>query len=59
MSPIQFINYARKFLVAVGAALGVLAVALVDNSVSPQEWIQVAIAALGAVGVYSIPNKEV
>lgn len=54
----EFVQYAAKFLVAVAAALGVLAVALEDNVVSPSEWVQVAIAALGAIGVYAVPNKK-
>ena len=59
MSVLQFIKYAKKFLVAVAAALGVLAVALSDGVVSPSEWVQVAIAALGALGVYQAKNEEV
>lgn len=47
----------RKFFVAVAAALGVLAVALVDGSVDASEWVQIALAALGALGVYAVPNR--
>ncbi len=52
----DFASYARKFLVAIAAALGVLVVALTDNIVSTTEWVQIGIAALGAVGVYYTPN---
>lgn len=50
-------NY-TKFLVALGAALGVLATALSDGSVSPAEWVAVGIAVLGAFGVYQLPNQS-
>ena len=48
----------RKFLVALGAALGVLATALHDSQVTASEWVGVAIAFLGALGVYQVPNKS-
>ena len=54
---IGFAGYARKFLVALAAALAILVVALSDDAVTRLEWVQVAIAFLGAVGVYQIPNK--
>lgn len=63
MTATQFVGYARKALVAAAAALGVLAVALATGSeagpsVSVAEWVQVLIAALGAVGVYMTPNDR-
>lgn len=58
MTFIQFVAYARKFLVALIAALGVLATALADGSVTGSEWVGILIAFLGALGVYSIPNQQ-
>ncbi len=52
----EFVGYARKFLVAVVAALAVLGVALADGVVTGSEWTQVVVAALGAVGVYVVKN---
>lgn len=52
----MFAAYARKFLVAVAAALGVLMVALSDEKVTTTEWVQIVISALGSVGVYYVPN---
>jgi hypothetical protein len=45
----------RKFLVAIASALAVLSASLPDG-VSSAEWIAVALAALGALGVYAVPN---
>ena len=58
MNILQFINYARKFFVALAAALAILGVALVDNSVSTSEWVQIALAFLGALGVYTVANGK-
>lgn len=52
----QFIQYARKFLVALAAALAILAVAMTDG-LTPTEWVNVALAFLGALGVYATPNR--
>lgn len=49
----------RKFLIAVGAAVGVAAAALADGSIDATEGIAVALAFLGAIGVYQVPNKPV
>lgn len=46
-----------KFFVALGAALAVLATALSDGAVSGTEGISVALAFLGALGVYQLPNQ--
>jgi hypothetical protein len=48
----------RKALVAVGGALAVLTVALADGTVSTLEWVQVAIGALTAAGVYHVPTES-
>lgn len=54
----DFAQYAAKFLVALTAALGVAAFALEDNVITTSEWVQIAIAFLGAAGVYVVPNKS-
>lgn len=59
MTLTNFVPYARKFLVALAAALAILVTALVDNTVSASEWVTIALAFLGAAGVYQTPNKEV
>lgn len=46
----------RKALVAVGAACGVAAAALSDGKLDAAEIVAVALAFLGALGVYQIPN---
>lgn len=46
----------NKFWVALGGALAALLV-VVDGGITAKEWIQVAIAALTAAGVYQIPNR--
>ena len=53
-------NTARytKFLIALGAALAILGSALSDGAVTAQEWVNIAIAFLGSLGVYQFPNKE-
>lgn len=54
----QFVKYAKKFLIAVAAALGVAAAALSDGVVTPSEWVQIVLAALGALGVYRAANDS-
>ena len=49
----------RKFLVAAAAALGALAVALANGSVDTAEGVAIALAFLGALGVYQVPNANV
>lgn len=47
-----------KFVVAFLAAAAVTAVAAIsDNTITPAEWLAIAVAGLGAVGVYVVPNK--
>lgn len=48
----------RKFLVALGAALGVAGAALSDGSVSGSEASQIALALVGAGLVWLIPNED-
>lgn len=47
----------KKFLVAASGALATIAL-VSEGGVSTLEWIQVAIAALAAAGVYQIPNSS-
>lgn len=56
MSGLQFVSYARKFCVALVAALAVLTTSLADGSVTGSEWVSVAIAFAGAIGVYQVSN---
>lgn len=48
----------RKFLIALGAALGVLAAALSDGIVSAAEWVQIGLAFGGGIGVFAVPNSS-
>lgn len=53
-------RYAKALVAAVPfilAALKVLSDALGDGTVSTQEWLGTAIAALGALTVYAVPNR--
>ena len=54
----EWIAGARKFLVALAAALASLGAALGDGDIHSTEWIQIALAFLAALGVYQIANKE-
>lgn len=51
-------DYAKLVAAVVTAAGVAMASALSDADVSRAEWIQVAIAALGAFVVYRIPNTQ-
>jgi hypothetical protein len=47
-----------KFLVAAAtAALVAVGAAITDDVITTAEWVAIALAALGAVGVYVVPNK--
>ena len=48
---------AAKFLTALASALSVAASVAADGITSP-DAITIALAFLGALGVYAIPNKE-
>jgi hypothetical protein len=49
--------YLKAITAAVVAGLGVLALALEDGVVDPNEWVNVAIATLVGLGaVYAVPN---
>lgn len=49
--------YTKAILSALSAGLVVLSSAI-TGGISVPEWIQVAIAAAGAVGVYALPNTK-
>lgn len=58
MSKIDYLlNDARKFLLALLAALAILAAALSDGAVSTSEWIQIAVAFGGALLVHEVSNQ--
>lgn len=53
------LNYLKAFVGAVIAGLGVLALALEDGAVQPNEWVNIAIATLTAfAGVWAVPNIQ-
>lgn len=50
-------EYAKAIIGAVLAGLAVVGTALTDGSVSPAEWVDVAVAALTVfAGVFGLPN---
>lgn len=49
-------EYAKTIVAVVMAALVALQTALTDGGVSSQEWITIALAGLGALGVLAVPN---
>lgn len=52
-------KYAKAIIAALIAGLGILGEGLTDGSLSGQEWIAAAVAALVALGgVYLVPNKS-
>lgn len=53
---IEFVKVAKKFCIALIAALAILATALSDNVISTSEWIQIGVAFAGAAGVYQFKN---
>jgi peptidoglycan/LPS O-acetylase OafA/YrhL len=54
MKPMQ---YAKAAVAAVAAGAGTLATALADDHVTTGEWVAVAVAVLGALGItYAVPN---
>lgn len=48
--------YAKGIVAALTAGLVALQTALSDNTVTAPEWVTIAIALLGALGVVLIPN---
>ncbi len=49
-------RYAKTIVAVLVAALTSLQAAISDDRVTNNEWIIIALAALGAVGVYALPN---
>lgn len=49
--------YTKSILAVLTAGLTVLASVIVGG-ISVSEWIQIALAALGALGVYAVPNAD-
>lgn len=46
-----------KAVLAVLSAILVLLVNLIVDGITVSEWLQLGVAALGALGVYSVPNR--
>lgn len=51
------VSHIRKAVAALVAAGAILGVALTDGQVSAQEAVEVALAGLGALGVYTVRNE--
>ena len=47
-----------KFVLAALGAVLTLLVNVISDGVSLSEWLQLLVAALGALGVYAIPNRQ-
>lgn len=50
-------RYAKTLVAVLIAGLTALTSAITDNRVTNAEWIMIGLAALGALGVYLVPNK--
>jgi hypothetical protein len=51
-------KYLKAIYGAVAAGLGALSVAYADGAITGPEWVTIAIAAFGALGViWGVPNK--
>lgn len=48
--------YTKSILAVLAAGLAVAASAI-TNGITPTEWMQIALAGLGALGVFAVPNK--
>lgn len=52
-------KYAKAYAAALAAGSGVLVTALEDDRVTSGEWVLVALAVLGALGVtWAVPNRR-
>lgn len=49
-------TYAKFLVAALTTGLVALQTALTDGTVTAAEWVTITIAALGALGVWAIPN---
>jgi hypothetical protein len=50
-------RYSKTIVATLIAGLTVLASAISDNVITAQEWTNIALACLGALGVYVVPNR--
>jgi hypothetical protein len=50
-------KYTKLILAALSAVLVLLVSFISDNNISTSEVLQLVVAALGALGVYAVPNK--
>lgn len=50
-------NYSKFIAASVATGLISLQLAITDGEVSVSEWITIALAVLGALGVYAVENK--
>jgi hypothetical protein len=50
-------KYAKFGVAVLIAVLTALAAAITDNQVTPAEWVTIALAGAGALGVYLVPNR--
>lgn len=57
MTAIQLVNSARKFCVAMAAALVVAGAGLADGTLTGAEWVAILAAFGGAIGVYQATNE--
>ena len=51
-------TYAKAAVAVLTAALIAVQTALTDGQVTSSEWVTIGLAALGALGVYLIPNAS-
>lgn len=57
--PMKVGSYAKAIVAAAAAGTGSLFQAVGDNAITPGEWVTVALAVLGALGITAaIPNAE-
>lgn len=50
-------RYAKGIVAFLAAAASVAVAAISDGTITPSEWLGIALAGLGAVGVVVVPNK--
>ena len=52
-------RYAKAIVAFLVGGLAVAYTALIDGAISPQEWVGIALGALGSpAAVYAVPNKR-
>jgi hypothetical protein len=51
-------QYAKFAVAAIAAGLVALQTALTDGTVTSAEWVTIAIAVVGALGVWIVPNAD-